>query len=332
MLPLDAFTTVPSAENGETTEKPFLQCTFNAGDKGGFRSPWTNRYYLTKTTNAGVDVEIYEKTVSPQEQDVRDIEGAANEVWEAYTHLYYGPEAVGSVFLKPRDKGPFEGFFGVHKRTTDNGKWDTVHLVQVDEPNEEEATCCYRVDSAVVMCLSPYENSTVSSSLTKETVKTCKVHFSINGVNGSHLENIGKIIEQVEIDFRSRMERVDIPKSMEVIESIYRKTMVGSTVHLIKERVSMASGNAGAGMIRAIADLAKHKRGRNPFMLAMQKNQKERQAKETRKLSTQDQTTDNLSAFKSNLRKTAPKPNLHMDSTPTPEFMNFRNKLKKTGN
>ena len=129
---MKTFESVPEAEKGEKQEKPFLKCSFNGDGKNAYRSPWTNRYYMPRTTNTGIDMDIFEKSVSPQEQDVRDMEGAANEVWEAYTHLYYGAGAIGSVYFKPgRDKLAFEGFFGVHKRTADNGSWNSVHLVQV---------------------------------------------------------------------------------------------------------------------------------------------------------------------------------------------------------
>lgn len=327
-LPFDAFTSIPPAEKGEKEEKRFLKCAYNTSDKGGFRSPWTNRFYLIKKSASGIDIDIYEKPIPPQEQDVRDMEAAANEVWEAYTHLYYGKDGVGSVYLKPREKtGTFEGLFGVHKRTSDNGTWDSVHLVTVDEPNEEEATCSYRVESAVVMSLCPYENSAISSSLTKDTVKTCNIRFS--GVTGSHLENIGTMIEDIEIDFRSRMERVDIPKTMDVVESIYRKTMVGSAVHLIKERTSMASGNAGAGMIGEIANMAQKKRS-SAVMAAMELSEKMRETNE--KVAVEKDVSGGMLAdFKKNLKVAAPKPKPRVDSTPTPEFLSFRDKLKKTG-
>eukprot|EP00980_Cylindrotheca_fusiformis_P002826 scaffold672_cov126-Cylindrotheca_fusiformis.AAC.27 len=329
LLPLDAFTSIPPAEKGEKEEKRFLKSAYNTSERGGFRSPWTNRYYLIKKSASGIDIDIYEKPVPPQEQDVRAIEGAANEVWEAYTHLYYGPDAIGSVFLKPREKtGTFEGFFGIHKRTDDNGTWDSVHLVQVDEPNEEEATCTYRVESAVVMSLSPYEKATISSSLTNDTIKTCNIRFS--GVTGSHLENIGTIIEDIEIDFRSRMERVDIPRTMDVVESIYRKTMVGSAVHLIKERTSMSSGNAGAGMIGEIASMAQKKRS-SAVMAAMELSEKMRENNE--KVAVEKDVSGGMLAdFKKTLKVAAPKPQPRVESNPTPEFMNFRDKLKKTGN
>ncbi|CAJ1950862.1 unnamed protein product [Cylindrotheca closterium] len=328
ILPFDPFTTVPPPEKGEKVEKPFLNCSYNRAEKGGYRSPWTGRYYLINKTASEIDISIYEKPVPQQEEDLRHLENIANEVWEAYTHLYYGHGGIGSVYMKPLDKGGFEGLFGVHKRTEENGAWDSVHLVKVDEPDMLEGTCTYRVESAVVMSLSPAnDQATISSSLTKDTVKTCNIRH--NHMNGSHLENIGTILEDVEIDFRSRMERVDIPKTMDVVESIYRKQMVGSAVHLIKERTSMTSiSNAGAGMISEIANMANKKRS-SAVMAAMKRNEKLRENNEKVAVD-KDTRGDILNDFKNNLKVAAPVPTpVQVGGTPTPEFLNFRDKLKK---
>eukprot|EP00526_Cylindrotheca_closterium_P010382 CAMPEP_0113633310 /NCGR_PEP_ID=MMETSP0017_2-20120614/17335_1 /TAXON_ID=2856 /ORGANISM="Cylindrotheca closterium" /LENGTH=381 /DNA_ID=CAMNT_0000543943 /DNA_START=1 /DNA_END=1146 /DNA_ORIENTATION=+ /assembly_acc=CAM_ASM_000147 len=335
-LPFDPFTSIPPPEKGEKAEKPFLNSSYNKSDKGGYRSPWTNRYYLINKSATGIDIDIYEKPVPPQEEDLRHLEAIANEVWAAYTHLYYGHGAIGSVYMKPLEKGgAFEGLFGVHKRTSTEenggGSWDSVHLVRVDEPDMTEGTCTYRVESAVVMSLSPHDGAqaTISSSLTKDTVKTCNIRHS--GMNGSHLENIGTILEDVEIDFRSRMERVTIPKTMDVVESIYRKQMVGSTVHLMKERTSMASGNAGAEMISEIADMANKKRS-SAVMAAMELNERLRENNEKVAVDKDSNIAgDMLSDFKQNLKVSAPKSTLGVAPTPTPEFLNFRDKLTKGG-
>ena len=37
----------------------------------------------------------------------------------------------------------------------------------------------------------------------------------------SHLEHLGKLIEEVEIGFRSKLERIDIPQSLDILESMY---------------------------------------------------------------------------------------------------------------
>lgn len=363
LIPFDAFEDVPESSEGEVEERPFLLCHYNRTENS-HRSPWTNRYYVFEKTSDGEEIRIYEKDVPEEEQEIRLLETAANDVWESYVQLYYGKEAVGSVFLRPKENGAFDGLFGV-KKAADNGSWDSVHLVKVDAPNETDKTCDYHLESAVTVSLEPYEKSEVSCSLTKDTSKTCKVRYA--SLSGSHLENLGKIIEDVEIDFRSRMERVDIPKTMEVIESVYRKNPGSMTAHLMNgggAEPSHATGmGVGSGMIGEIANRAKAKMGSgngpSPFMAAMKSNLAKRnsekkdgdgtggqyvdlkmglkkktnplagEAMATHKQKQEDGRTFDL---KNTLKKTGSVRSQTLEPTksPTPEFMDFRNKLKKS--
>ena len=335
-IPFTPFMDVPESEVEDEEEKPFLQCPYNEAEKA-YRSPWTNRFYKVIVKGNKEEIDIFEhKNSTDEEKKVRDIEFAANEVWDAYTNLYYGRQAVGSVFLKPlpTGKGTFEGMFGIHKETDDGGSWDSAHLVHVDTPNEKEKTCVYKIESAVMCKVTPYSKTTVSSSLAKETVETRKVRFS--GLTGSHLENLGLVIEQVEIDFRSKMERVDMPKTLEVVESIYRKMKAGRTSHLIggAAEPSMATGmGVGAGMIGEIANRAKAKGlgggGANPLMAAMQQKLAARAAKEN----TEGEDADGAEYvdMKKGLKKASGKPSYPKPQVPAAEFMDFRKSLRKTG-
>jgi hypothetical protein len=370
-LPFKAFKDVPEPDGSDDEEKPFLRTTHNLGSdkKQAYRSPWTNRWYVINENDDQVASDSFEKDIPADEVDTRAIEKAANEVWESYTSLYYGQEAVGSVFLKPQKKkgsstSSFEGIFGIQKRTDSDGAWDSVHFVQVDEPKDKQ--CEYRVESAVLVSLSPHDDTTIACSLNKETVKKLKIRPS--SVIGSHLENLGTIMEAVEIEFRSKMERVDVPKSMEVMESIYRKQKAGATAHLIGGGAenSMATGmGVGAVMIGEIANKANAKKGAggaggpNPFMEAMQKNLKAKE-ETTKADAAGDGTGDQYTDLKKTLKKKGPNPmvqaaakqqekgfdfktglkkssgpkkssGLSPPTSPTPEFMNFRNKLKKSG-
>jgi capping protein beta len=403
LIPFATFDDIPEASaslgNGgdnDKQEKPFLWCPYNQHETA-FRSPWTQFYYSVETNNGVEDIRIYERECPEEEQFVRDLEGAANEVWSSYVHLYYGKEAIGSVYLKPSESSnggagsssssSFEGLFGVQKSAAGNGSWDSVHLIKVDEPNEQTKTCEYHVESAVSMSLTlGNDKSDISASLTKDTTKTLPIRYS--GVLASHLENIGKMIEDVEIDFRSKLERVHLPSTIEVIPSIYRKQHGPSgTAHLMtvggNDNESIATGmGVGAGMIGEIASKAKAKAGgsggANPFMEAMKANLAAKKVAENtndtgdqyndlksglkKRPSTTTTTTTGLDLkktlkppgqgqqqqYNSSKSTTIPSPSMvdvkktlkkttvstkppSMESAPTPEFMDFRNKLRKSG-
>lgn len=209
----------------EDGEKPFLLCQHNRIDDETYRSPWTNKMYTKDGTMIKTN-----KLSNNEDDDLRQFETQVNDVWLAYKNLYYGHDSVGSVYLQESDKGAFQGVFGIHKElpTTDDNEegssWDCISHVHVDEPDDK--TCNYKVETSVVMVLrtrngEAKSTTTASSSVSKTVSKTLKV--SPNIIWLSHTENIGTLIEANEIDLRSNLERVYLPKTRETIDDIQKK-------------------------------------------------------------------------------------------------------------
>ena len=209
-------------EDVEGKDKPFLMCRYNrVGDK--HRSPWTNQLYPRTDDDAAAD-----RDLQSDDDNLRLLEAKINGVWESYKNLYYGHDSVGSVYLRDRGpdmpKGAFLGVFGIQK-VCSAGSWNSLHIMHVDEP--EEKTCNYRVESSVVLVLNPNgDDSTglskvdLSAALSKESSKTCKISQAT--LTSSHIENIGTLIEANEIDLRSSMERVHVPKTQEIMNDIQK--------------------------------------------------------------------------------------------------------------
>jgi capping protein (actin filament) muscle Z-line, beta len=221
-------------DKGEKGEKPFLCCPYNRVKAGVYRSPWTNVCWP-----GNIKLELSEK-----EEAIRNMEECANEVWEAYTHLYYGLTAVGSVYLQKADKGVYQGMFGVYK-SCETGSWSSAHLVVVDQPNQNCTECTYHIQSTVVIALntgaSEVESNKVkiSASVSRNTTQTLKVSKVF--IDSNHLENIGTIIEDVEIDIRSSFERVHIPRTQEMIDAIQKDTVNRGTQSLAMHNIMMES-------------------------------------------------------------------------------------------
>jgi len=212
---------VMEPEEDEKGEKPFLLCRYNrVGDK--HRSPWTNNLYPKSDDNGGKSA----SAGGEEDDELRLLEAQVNEVWDAYKNLYYGHEAVGSVYLKETDKGAFEGVFCIQKKCS-AGSWDSIHFVHVDEPQEK--TCNYRVESSALVVVNGSADDDnkqtsvdTSASLSKETNKTCKISPTM--MTASHIENVGELIEANEIDLRSSLERVHIPKTQEIVDDIKKSS------------------------------------------------------------------------------------------------------------
>lgn len=342
-LPLGA--TIPSGNTDE--DRPYLETPFNKAEKT-YRSPWKAS-----------------KGASGNETEILELESTANEVWDAYRQLYYGHDAIGSVFVrrkgadartgtpsKAKKGGALEALFGIQKKCLgQNGKdeiarWDSVHTITIEVPNLDDGTCEYKIQSAV-WCrykpedvgdvpkaerpktapvapkkkkftspkkpnskldvarlevfdraanhwdnkgnrhngkteavdtaksgtpLSPVPAVVTSSAVyTKDTAKVCKLQLTKKQSKGipisSHIQNIGTLLEKIEADFRSKLERVDAPKCVEVLQSMYRPSLspglkLGSKTN--DSMVSKLGGHAtgmgvGKGLIGEIALKAKSK-------------------------------------------------------------------------
>lgn len=221
-------------DEGEEGEKPFLRCPYNKMREGVYRSPWTNRGWPGK-----IEVQLSEK-----DEEIRRLEECANEVWEAYTHLYYGLQAVGSVYLQKVDKGVFHGLFGIRK-DCNVGSWNSAHLVHVEQPNQDNSECTYHVQSTVVIALDTGASEVeankvkISASVARNTTQTLKVSKIF--MDSNHLENIGTIIEDVEIDIRSSFERVHIPRTQEMVDTIQKDAVKRGTQSMAMHNIMMES-------------------------------------------------------------------------------------------
>jgi len=246
-------------DSGAKGEKPFLLCQYNHTEAGKYRSPWTNvlhdaiqpRIKVTKEedadkndaarrppppkqTSSSILVRMdpaSTKKEDTEEEKLRRLELTFNEVWGSYKSLYYGPESVGSVFLREtKDGSAFEGMFGIQK-TTATGSWNSVSLVHVGEPGEE--LCNYKVETFLVVVLEPQlddaggdscsTSTDISVTVSKAVVTECKLFPHKIPINVSHIENVGKLIEANEIDLRSSLEKVLIPKNEEILDVTLKK-------------------------------------------------------------------------------------------------------------
>lgn len=199
-------------------EKPFVMCNYNKVANGEYRSPWNNKVYQ----KGGV----LTATKSPQTDEMLlFLENKFNTVWSAYAKMYYGSQAVSSCFLGETESKKFQAVFCILK-SCEEGAWHGHHVVHLDDP--EETTCKYHVLSTVWVQVNPdcsdYSDPTkvdASAYLTKELHKVMKIERFF--LEEYHLQNIGSLVETNEIEMRSSLEQVLLPKTKDVIDSMQKE-------------------------------------------------------------------------------------------------------------
>ena len=163
----------------EEEDRPYFETSFNVMEeaekdrtKGNlrtktskkYRRPWSHKQEDKKDDN--------------NDPELRDFEQAANELWDVYRHLYYGPTAIGAVYVRrqaavsatntaPHNAKPkaaaassslFEVFFGIHNtcRVSSAGtgniedgeneeqmevaRWESSHMVTISAVQNEPPT------------------------------------------------------------------------------------------------------------------------------------------------------------------------------------------------
>lgn len=219
-------------------ERPFLIGAYNDAGSGQYRSPWTNRlYHWNKDNHSIIDVQSGEIDLDTSTGKLRCVEVEFNQVWDAYKNLYYGHEAVGSVYLKNDEENSanLKGCFCIQKQSSDCASWHSISFVHAKEVSECEFE--YSIDTTVHVvthtamasytehneCQSTSNQIHIGTTMSKSCCKTCKTQADKEEIHKDHIVHMGSIIEAHETELRSNLERNVMPKHQETIAAIQKK-------------------------------------------------------------------------------------------------------------
>lgn len=193
-----------------TNGRKYLICDYNR-DGDSYRSPWSNAY-----------TPPLEDGFVPSDH-LRKLEIQANEIFNAYRELYY-QGGTSSVYMWNLDSG-FAACFLIKKevqtqRFVHKGSWHSIHVVQVQEISKNQAT--YQLTTTVMSSMDinrkELGTTTLSGTLTRQMERIREIEEGHDGTG--HITNIGKMIEDMEIEMRSNLDVLYIAKTREVVNGI----------------------------------------------------------------------------------------------------------------
>ncbi|KAH9466338.1 hypothetical protein MJO28_001054 [Puccinia striiformis f. sp. tritici] len=192
--------------------REFLNCDYNR-DQDSYRSPWSNEY----------DPPLADGT-SPGPK-LRKLEMLLNDGFDVYREMYY-EGGVSSVYLWDLD----EDFAGVVllKKTiqpSDNlsGTWDSIHVF---ETIERGRNANYKLTSTVMLHLIQSHpvlgKISLAGSMTRQSEQTYPLvtPSTSSTLSPTHLPNIGKTIEEMEIKMRNLLKEVYFSKTKDVVNDL----------------------------------------------------------------------------------------------------------------
>lgn len=142
------------------------------------------------------------------------LQAQANELWNTYSNMYYGSNAVSSVYVVTVSPTSTRYCFLLQKQSSDVGEWNSVHIVNVSQ-NTTARTTTYTIQSDILVLI----GNEISARLDKQTTTT--INHTTSPVH--YMETIGPLLESVETELRSCLENVQLPKLQDVVTQVRRK-------------------------------------------------------------------------------------------------------------
>ena len=177
------------------TGRDFLLCDYNR-DGDSWRSPWSNEFEPA--------LEDGEDGTKPSER-IRKLEVRMGEGIDVYRELYY-EGGVSSVYFWDLDDG-FAGVVLLKKLSPNNvkgrseGGWDSIHVF---EAIEGPRTFHYKLTSTVILHLGTRGESLGEMDLSGNMTRQIEQDMPVNPQDdGSHIVNIGKLVEDMELKMRN---------------------------------------------------------------------------------------------------------------------------------
>jgi capping protein beta len=104
------------------------------------------------------------------------------------------------------------------KKGLESGIWDTINFVNVKFQNEGSLKATYKLTTTVILQMSLNHNVCgavdLSGSITKQVETTAAIKSFYD--HQSHVDNIGKLVEELETTLRNQVEEIYFKKSQEV--------------------------------------------------------------------------------------------------------------------
>lgn len=198
-------------ERDPASGKDFILCDYNR-DGDSYRSPWSNTY-----------VPEMDDGFMPS-QRLRTMETEAGTIFDVYRKLYFegGTSSVYFFDTDEKEDDSFGACFLIHKdvepsKSLDKGWWDSIHVFEVTK--DKPGTFSYKLTTTVMVSMG-LKNKDIgdvdlSGSMTQQDTKRHPMDKQ-----RPHIENLGKMLEDMELRIRNQIEGIYIQKTREVINGM----------------------------------------------------------------------------------------------------------------
>eukprot|EP01097_Dermamoeba_algensis_P000871 TRINITY_DN1321_c0_g1_i1.p1 TRINITY_DN1321_c0_g1~~TRINITY_DN1321_c0_g1_i1.p1 ORF type:complete len:290 (-),score=90.76 TRINITY_DN1321_c0_g1_i1:94-903(-) len=189
--------------------KDYLLCDYNR-DGDSYRSPWSNNYDPPLRDGAAPSAEL------------RAVEVEMNDAFNIYRDMYF-EGGVSSVYCWDLEAGSWASVILI-KKTQDyskkgqpmKGTWDSIHVVEVTEGKKSSH---YKLTSTVMLSIETETPTaglvSLSGSLSRQAEQDAPADK-----NNTHVMNIGRMVEDLEIKMRTTIETIYFGKTKDIVNEL----------------------------------------------------------------------------------------------------------------
>jgi len=197
-------------EKDKSSGKEFILCDYNR-DGDSYRSPWSNKYYP-----AMEDGFLPSKKLRAMEMD-------ANRVFDHYRKLYFEGGVSSSYFFDTEEQDDsFGACFLIHKDVASSGSlqkgwWDSIHVFEVAKDKDDH--CVYKLTTTVMVSMKLKDDKVGSVDLSGNMTQQDSKRKPVDKEQ-THIANMGKMLEEMELRIRNAIEGIYIQKTRTVINGM----------------------------------------------------------------------------------------------------------------
>jgi len=150
-------------------------------------------------------------------EKIRKIEIAANDAFDIYRELYY-EGGVSSVYFWDLDAEGFAGVVLLKKSVASSGKsqgsWDSIHVFECNDRHIRNFH--YKLTSTVLLHMANSGDTLGEMDLSGNMTRQVEFDLAVDDDN-SHIVNIGKLVEDMELKMRNLLQEVYFGKAKDVV-------------------------------------------------------------------------------------------------------------------
>ncbi|KAI9337048.1 F-actin-capping protein subunit beta [Zopfochytrium polystomum] len=185
----------------QASGKEYLLCDYNR-DESSYRSPWSNEYEPPLPDGARPSAGL------------RKLEIAANDAFNVYREMYF-EGGVSSVYMWDLEDG-FAAVVLIKKVNDDakktTGTWDSIHVVEVQEKGR---SAHYKLTSTIMLHLNYSKPQLGDMKLAGSLTRQAEHDLTVEDYH-THVANIGKTVEDMEIKMRNNLHEIYFGKTKDI--------------------------------------------------------------------------------------------------------------------